>query len=107
MVITLYCGLVYRLHRELAGPSTNLQNLVSMTHMTLRIIMCSGGDEDSSCGVNLINEGVTVSGDCARFQFTRCGMVESYQCKLNKGDFKTCEQLTLNAQSSLGQPCRV
>ena len=38
--------------------------------------MLAGDDEEDSCGVNLINEGVTVSGDCVRVQFTGCGGVE-------------------------------
>lgn len=44
-----------------------------------------------SCGVNLINEGVTVMGDCARIQFTGCGPVQSYRCRLDSGTFKPCE----------------
>ena len=53
--------------------------------------MLAGDDEEDSCGVNLINEGVTVSGDCVRVQFTGCGGVEAYQCKLNDRSFTTCK----------------
>ena len=54
--------------------------------------MTSGNESDSgSCGVNLINEGVVVTGDCARIQFTGCGPVESYRCKLDKEPFRYCE----------------
>ena len=57
----------------------------------MTLFMLAGDDEEDSCGVNLINEGVTVSGDCVRVQFTGCGGVESYQCKLNDGSFTTCK----------------
>ncbi len=51
------------------------------------------GDDGNpgSCGVNLINEGVIVNEDCARIQFTGCGPVESYLCKLDRDPFKPCE----------------
>ena len=47
--------------------------------------------DDNSCGVTLINEGVEVMGDCVRIQFTGCGAVQSFRCKLNKEPFKFCE----------------
>ncbi len=51
------------------------------------------GDDGNpgSCGVNLINEGVIVNEDCARIQFTGCGPVESYLCKLDRNPFRPCE----------------
>ena len=56
--------------------------------------MPTAGDDGGtagSCGVNLINEGMLVTGDCVRIQFTGCGSVQSYQCKMDKEPFKTCE----------------
>lgn len=47
-------------------------------------------EEEGSCGVNLINEGVTVEGDCATIQFTSCGRVDSFMCRLNRDPFKPC-----------------
>lgn len=57
------------------------------------LVLCNLGDDDTagSCGVNLINEGMEVSGECVRVQFTGCGPVQSYQCKMDKKPFTPCE----------------
>ncbi len=51
----------------------------------------TGSSNESFCGVNFINEGVTVDKDCANVQFTSCGPVDSFRCKLNGGSFALCE----------------
>ena len=60
----------------------------------LLISILAGDEEEASCGVTLINEGVTVEGGCATVQFTSCGMVDSFMCRLNRDPFKPCESFT-------------
>ena len=43
------------------------------------------------CTLHLINDGVTVTGDSARVEFTGRGPVKDYRCQLDKMEFYECK----------------
>lgn len=59
----------------------------------INVLLVSRTGNERSCGASLINVGVTVQEDCARIQFTGCGPVETYWCRLDRQFYRPCEFL--------------
>ena len=55
-------------------------------------VLCSTGNDTSSCVVHLINDGVVVSRYDVSIQFLGSRSVRSYLCKLDDGNLYACER---------------
>jgi len=56
------------------------------------------------CSVNLINFGLVVNGTCTTVEFQGVGPTAGFLCRLNNGQFESCECVVCSLQASNVSP---